>query len=134
MAIRTSSIPVGATIAPTGGTATGLVSLGQNLTDLSTYLATTGVTQLTRTAMDFTSKQPKVSLTAPGGFTQGRSGVKITSPKVLANLKRTLNSIKIDLSIDPETTVAENLALRSLAALALLDSDFDAFWINQSID
>lgn len=132
MPISNASIPVGATLAPSGGTATNLVVVGRSLSDAATFVGTTGVTQLTRTAIDFSVKQPKVNAGSPGGFTQGRSIVKITSPKVLANLKRTLNSIKIELSFDPETTDAEVTALKTQAALLLVDSDFTDFWLNQS--
>lgn len=134
MALRNASIPLGATLTPTGGTATTLSSLGQTLSELKTYLASAGVTQLTRTAVDFSTKQPKASITAPGGFTQGRSSFKMTRPKVLANTKRTLNGISVEISTDPETSAAENLDLRITACLLLLDSELDAFWLNQSVD
>lgn len=134
MSIRNASIPIGATFAPSGGTATGLIALGGDASSTKTFVATTGVTALNRTEILFSAKQPKVSPSAPGGFTQGRSSLKVTVPKVLANGNRTLNSATIEMALDPETTAAELNALRSLLQNLIVDADFDMLWLNQSID
>lgn len=132
MSIKDASLPIGATVAATGGTATNLVVLGGSLTETQAYVGTSGVTQLTRTTATFTVKQPKTSVSAPGGYTQGRSKVRIDVPKVLENLARTSNSISIELAFDPETTAAEVTALLQLASLHLIDTDLSSFWLNQS--
>lgn len=134
MSIRTASIPVGATITPSGGTATSLALLGSDATSARAFLASSGVTPLTRTELNFVCKQPKPSSGAPGGFTQGRASVKLTVPKTLSNTARTLNSGSVEIAIDPETTAAELLAIKTNLILVLADSDFDQLWLNQSVD
>lgn len=134
MSIRLASVPIGATVAPTGGTATSLVLLNADSTSAKAFIGTAGVTPLTRSEIAFEARAPKVNPTSPGGFTQGRSSAKISSPKVLANAARTLNSAKVEFSIDPETTAAELLILKTNLCLLILDSDFDQLWLNQSLD
>ncbi len=134
MTIRNSSVALGATFSPTGGTATSLVALGGDTTTTKTFVGTTGVTPLTRTEISFTGKLAKPSETAPGGFTQGRASLKLTVPKVLANTNRTLNSASVEIALDPETTSVELTAIKSLLINLLNDSDFDQLWLNQSID
>lgn len=134
MSIRNASIPLGATYTPTGGTATPLMLLSANNTEVKTFVATTGVTPLTRTEVSFFGKPPKVSASAPGGFTQGRSGFTVSQPKVLTNLKRTLNTAGVTFNIDPETTEAEANALKSLLLTLINDTDFVQLFLNQSVD
>lgn len=134
MSIRNASVPVGATFSPTGGTATSLVLLSGDSATSRAFVGTSGVTPLTRTELTFSSKLPKVSPSAPGGFTQGRASVKITVPKVLANLNRTLNSATLEIALDPETTSTDLAAIKSLLVNLIVDVDFDQLWLNQSID
>lgn len=134
MGIRTASIALGATFSPTGGTATSLVLMSNGNDEATAFIAAAGVTPLTRTDLTFQAKPSKVSASAPGGFTQGRASAKLTVPKVLANLKRTLNSAKVEMSIDPETTPAELAAIKSNLTNLINDSDFDQLWLNQSLD
>lgn len=134
MSIRNASIPVGATWAPTGGTATPIVMISSDSSSARAFIGTTGVTPLTRSEVQFASKPAKTSANAPGGFTQGRSSAKVVTPKVLTNLARTLNTGTIEISLDPETTSVELAALKSNLVNVLMDADFDQLWLNQSID
>jgi hypothetical protein len=134
MSIKTASVPIGATFSPTGGTATAITPLSTSNTDISAYVATAGVMASTRTEVTFSGKVPKVSKTAPGGYSQGRSSVLVKTPKVLANLQRTINTASFSLAIDPETTAAEVAALKSLIVNMITDADFDQFWLNQAVD
>lgn len=134
MSIRNASVPVGATYAPTGGTATGLVVLSANAGVVNTFIGTSGVTPLTRTEIEFRTKNSKPLSGAPGGYSQGRSSALITVPKTLANLNVTHNTAKFEMSIDPETTQAEVNALKLAVVNVILDADFDQLWLNQSSD
>lgn len=134
MSIRSASIPVGATFAPTGGTATSLVVLSQEAGKITAFVGTSGVLAQTRTECTFETKIPRVNSNAPGGYTQGRSIMVAKVPKTLANLARTVNTARVELSIDPETTAAEVAALKSLLVNSIVDADFDQFWQNQSAD
>jgi hypothetical protein len=134
MSIRNASVPVGATFSPTGGTATSLVVIEQKAGEVRSFIGTAGVTAKDRTELKFTSLTPKPSVSTPGGFTQGRASVTVSVPKILANTNRTINTGSISLAFDPETTVAEVAALKSVLINALIDADFDQLWLNQSLD
>lgn len=134
MSIRLASIPVGATFSPTGGTATSLVLLSSDSSSAKAFIGSSGVTPLTRTEIQFSGKPARTASGTPGGFTQGRASAKVVVPKTLANLARTLNTGTIEISIDPETTAAELVALKSALVNLLTDADFDQLWLNQSLD
>lgn len=134
MSIRASSVAVGATYSPTGGTATSLVLLNSDASSTRAFIGTAGVTPLTRSELIFAGKPARVSAAAPGGFTQGRASVKLVVPKVLTNTNRTLNSCAFEMSVDPETTAAEVQALKLTMVNLILDADFDQLWLNQSTD
>lgn len=131
--IKDASLLIGATVALSGGTATPFIMLNQSGYTVDGYIGTSGVSALTRTGLSFSTKQSKVSASAPSGYTQGRSKVVATVPKILANGERTLNTISIELSVDIETTEAEVNALKALAGNLLVDTDFAAFFANQAL-
>lgn len=132
MAIPSASISVGATVAASGGTAKTLKELNRSQGLISTYLDE-GLSFQTRREISFSTKTPKVSPSAPGNFTQARSIVLLKSPKTLANLKTTVNTLQLSLSVDPETTSSEVQDLLVLAAQLLTDSDFSDFWKAQAL-
>lgn len=131
MALTSASINVDGTVATTGGTVTALTKLGGSLDTHDAILAD-GAAFAARTQIGFTAKPPKVSSTAPAGYTQARTSAKVMKPKILANAARTINSLKIELSVDPETTAAEVQTLLVLGAQLLADSDFADFWKQQA--
>jgi hypothetical protein len=134
MGIRTSSIALGATFSPTGGTATAFSTLSSNDQSIKGFLAESGVTPLTRKEVTFEGKPSRANASSPGGYTQGRASAKLAVPKVLANLARTVNTMKVELSVDPETTDAEVTAMKSAMINLINDTDFSQLWLNQSID
>lgn len=132
MALTSASINVDGTVATTGGTATALTKLGGSLDSHDAILADNAA-YAARTQISFVAKPPKVSATAPAGYTQARTSVKLMKPKTLANAARTINSVKLELSVDPETTAAEIQTLLVLSAQLLVDSDFADFWKQQAL-
>jgi len=133
MSIQSASVNVDGTVATTGGTATSFISKGSDhgshtviLDDSSEFAAQTKVA--------FTTKDPKVSSTAPNGYTQLRNSVRIQEPLLLDNGEYTMNGFTITMNVDPETTDAEKASLRVLAAQIIHDSDYDNFWNDGSMD
>lgn len=126
MSIAGSSILKDGTIATTGGTASALTSLGDSLTEHKAYLD--GTDFLSRSEVSFSVKSPKVSVSAPNGYTQQRCVAIIKTPLVLDNGNTTINTFKIEFSSDVETTDAEKETLRVFAGQLIADSDFDDFW------
>lgn len=132
MTISASSIAIGTAISVTGGTATGVISKGDSLNKHIVVLDDSS-SFADQTTFTFNVKEPKVSITAPAGYTQARNSVVISRPLTLANGARTMNSVKIELAVDSETTDAQRDALRELAAQAIFDTDFDQYWNKQAI-
>jgi hypothetical protein len=127
MSIETA-IKTGATaVAASGGDDTNLVSLGIQGNKHTLYLE--GATSLLeRTYFEFSVKNPQPSPSAPGGSTQARATLLIKSPLTLANDNRTVNTVKIEVAYDPETTSADVEELMETAAQLAAASDFLPFW------
>jgi len=132
MTIEASSIAIGTAFSVTGGTATSVISKGDTLEKHNVVLDDGSAFKDHKT-LTFSVKEPKVSLNAPAGYTQGRNTVVIAIPKTLGNSSVTKNTIKVELSCDPETTEAEKSSLREIAAQVIFDTDFDQFWNDQAI-
>lgn len=132
MSLTTASVLKDGTVATTGGTATGFIHKGGNLglwegifDDSSEFINQSTVT--------FQVKDPKSNTGSPNGYTQGRSTVVMKVPLALDNGERTVNTLKIELACDHETTDAEIQTMLVYAAQLLADSDFSEFWKKQSL-
>lgn len=132
MAIETSSILYDGTVATTGGTATGVITKGGTLNQLNVILDDSSEF-IDQTKVEFTVREPVVNPSAPNGYTQARSAVRMLIPLSLDNTNRTVNSLKIELSVDHETTDAEIQSMLVAGAQFLHDSDFSDFWKKQSL-
>lgn len=133
MPVSTAALLTGATIAPSGGTALQFASAGSTMDKNKIYVSAD--TDLrTRREIELTVKYPKVQVSAPNGYTQARSLVTLKFPKTLANGLVTVNTITVNMSTDVETTVAEKLEYRKVAAQVLIDADFTAFFDSLAIE
>jgi hypothetical protein len=133
MSLKDSSVLVDGSVATTGGTGTPLKSLGNTLEQHELYLDESKplIEQTTITA---SVKRPKVSVSAPNGYTQGRNTVYIKVPLKLDNGSITVNTIRLEIAADFETSAAERLGMRVLAAQMLTSSQFVDFWDDASVD
>jgi len=132
MALATASIPIGATYTPSGGSATSLVSLGYSSEGVHKLYIDNGAALLLRKHIIATTKSPVVSPGAPNGYTQQRTNFYMKSPLLLANGNYTVNSLRVELSYDPETAAASVAFLREMLAHLGSDSDFDDFFVDAS--
>lgn len=133
MSISSASVLKDGTVATTGGTATALLSKGTSLTQHNCLLDD-GATFALQSEVQFSIKEPKVSATAPNGYTQVRNVVFVKVPVVLDNGNSTVNTANITMAFDPEMTAAEKLSVRVYLAQLLTDSDFTDFWDKQGLD
>lgn len=132
MTIKSSSILSGATsVSATGGSATTMIDKGTN--GLTTVIMDDGAEFALQTKLEFSIQDPVVSSAAPNGFTQARSKCRLLKPLLLDNGNYTTNTGLVQFSWDPETTDAERKEIRYLVAQAIVDSDFDEFYNNQSL-
>jgi len=117
--------------AVTGGTSETLKSLGDSLKQHDIHYG--GGTSLNRNTISFESVEHQASSGAPGGTTQERSSLIVRVPLTLANDAKTTNSLRISLSVDPETTEADRLDLMLTGAQLLGNTDFAAFWKDRTM-
>lgn len=132
MTISAASINKDGTVSVTGGTATTLLSKGDSNGSHKAILDD-GSTFALQSEFDFQAKEPKVSATAPNGYTQQRNTVVFKTPILLANGKYTVNTIKVEMACDVETTNAQRDTMRGIASQVLFDTDFEDYWEKQSL-
>jgi hypothetical protein len=132
MTIASASVLKDGTVATTGGTATSFLTRGADLVKHSVLIDDSSEF-LSQSVVEFSIKEPKVLATAPNGYTQARCTVLLKVPLALDNLAYTMNTIQIAISSDMEMSDAERLTMRVYAAQLLHDTDFLAFWDNQSL-
>lgn len=131
MSISTMAVNVGGTCSVTGGTSTSYLAKGTTL-DRRTLILSDNAEYVDQVRVELRVRDPKVNLTAPNGFTQARSEVYMEFPLLLDNGKRTANSFRLLLSVDPETTDAEIAEMRAEAAQLIFQSSLDDFWNKQA--
>lgn len=84
MGIQSSSINIDGTVATTAGTATGLIAKGGTLNEFLAILDDSSEF-IAQTKIKFTVSDPRVQTSAPNGYTQARSSVKVVVPLALDN-------------------------------------------------
>jgi hypothetical protein len=129
----TASVLVDGTVATTGGTATSFKSQGSDKSSHELVLDDSAEFEAL-TFLDCSIKKPKVSATAPNGYTQRRCTMLLKVPLALDNGSVTINTVKIEIATDVEMTAAEKLSMRVLAAQLIHDSEFVDFWDTQLLD
>jgi len=132
MGIQSSSVNIDGTVSATGGTATGVITKGNTLDQLNVILDDSSEF-ISETKLEFKVKSPVVQTSAPNGYTQARSSIKIFVPLALDNGNTTINTFELKLACDHETTAAEIESMLVLAAQLAADSDFSDFWKKQSL-
>lgn len=133
MPISSASIPIGATYAPTGGVATTLESLGQNPGVNELHLDDSPSSLLLRETLTVTTRSPIPDAGKPNGYTQRRSTLLFKQPILLANGEYTVNTLRMELSHEPESTAAQVASLRDRAMHCSVDADFDEFWVSGAV-
>jgi len=123
MSINNTTIAEDGAIAVTGGTNKTLISRGGDSNSNHFYVNEDAVANLRRT-LDITVKDAKVQVSAPGGYTQERQVIVTKVPIILANGNRTVNTYRTEISVDPETSVAQRKTDREMHSQTLFDTDF----------
>jgi len=82
----------------------------------------------TRRTMTVEAKMAKPAVGAPNGYSQQRMTVLYRKPKLLANGKIIVNTVRVEMAYDVETTQTEIQELMDVGAQTLFDADFTALW------
>jgi len=131
MALVGGSIPVGATFAPTGGTARTLKSLGSDKSSIKLLVDDSSAYNV-RTTIDVSTVEAAANASYPGGQTPNKRRASMKVPRVLADGTVFTDSISIELIAHPETSSANITAMLSGGINMLNDSDFSDLWQNGS--
>jgi hypothetical protein len=128
-----ATIKTGATtVAASGGDDQVLESLGiSGGKNLVRFVGDDNI--ITRRTLEFSTTTPKISPSAPNGYTQQRASVFMRFPLSLDNGNTTVNTVSITLAVDPETTSSEIEEYCETAAQVLAQSDFAEFWAQLSL-
>jgi hypothetical protein len=127
MTINAATPIIGGTFAaPTGGTADQLSAFGGKSEMIARFDADTEY--LTSKEAVFTVKEPTVSANAPGGYTQARTLLLLKFPRVLDNGNRTVDTLRVELSVDPEATSSEIDEYMLVGSQFCADPDFAEVW------
>jgi hypothetical protein len=137
MSLINGSIPVGATFAPTGGTARTMLDLGGDLNSRK-LLIDEGLAFSLRKTLQCSVVDSKASIVTVGNtqvtkYTGLKRRLSFKLPKQLSDLSYYVNQANIELLVHPETTVAEIANYLSLLGIAVSDIDFDAFFKSSSL-
>lgn len=132
MSLSTASVLKDGTVATTGGTATTFIEKGSSLNywegifdDSSEFIS--------QSSISCTVKDPKVNSGSPNGYTQARSSITVKVPLLLDNGSYTVNTLRLELAVDHETTDAEIQSMLVYGAQLFHDTDFSDFWKKQSL-
>jgi hypothetical protein len=125
MSLSSATIKVAPTsVAATGGSDLAFSSLG-NLSNGKLTLAALSDTDLRlRRTIDMSVKNPMPSVSGPNGYTQARTSGIFKYPKLLANGKITVATVRVEVAYDVEYTQTEVQQLIDVGAQMLCDPDF----------
>jgi len=132
MSVSNASIVTApSSITVTGGTAVAFSSLG--LADgKQTLFVAADTDQRIRRSIDVSVKPAKSSSSAPNGYTQPRATLTLKKPKVLANGKITVATLRVEMAYDVEYTQTEIQEMVDFGAQFFCDADFANFWKQMS--
>lgn len=122
MSLSTLTTLSGSTIAGTGGTAVTWNKMNQVGNKVSLAVTSDADLRVRRT-MDVTAKSPTVNPGAPNGYTQARVVKVYKAPLLLDNGAITVNTVKVEVAYDVESSASEIQDLVDVGAQMLFDAD-----------
>lgn len=131
MGIKTMSIPTGATLSATGGTAKVFADDGVTIQN-GVHLTVPATTDY-RVRESATFKYRPPALLTDGSYTRDKKSVSFNIPQLLANGKIVNNVVRIEREVHPELSAANATDLNKMAAQMLFDADTDNFWAAGSL-
>lgn len=126
MAISTSSILNGPTIAISGGTAKTL-TLTETKKNGAVVCVDTSITD-PRIVPKYTYESAQHQMLSDGSFTKARRQVQVTRPKILTSGKIDFPTGEVMMKLHPEMSDAEILSMKQDMVQLILDPEYDNFW------
>lgn len=131
MGLKNMSIPSGATLAPTGGTAIVFADDGVTIQN-GVHLVVPATTDY-RVRQSATFKYKPPTLLPDQTYSRDVKSVSYNVPFVRADGKIVNNVIRVSREVDPEFSAAAALDLNIIAAQMLFDADVTNFWTAGSV-
>lgn len=131
MPLQSAVIETGATISKTGGSAKTFAPDGMTIPN-GLHIVVPATSDF-RVREHATLKYQAPVLDSSGGYSRGVRRISFTIPRLLASGKYVNDVFTIESKIHPETSTANELDHRKMAAQMMFDSDFDAFWATGSL-
>jgi len=132
MPLSSASVLSGATLTPSGGSAISFVSAGIR-NEVNTLNCSNDADLRTRRQIVCSTREPRPSEGAPNGYTQARATAFLKFPLELENGNVTINTVRIEVAYDVETSASELTEYKVIAAQVLNDSDFSALFSSLSL-
>jgi hypothetical protein len=125
MSLVNGSIPLGATYAPTGGTAKTIKSLDNGPGYFKGFIDDSPATSLERKLLFFNFTEAKPSTAAPDGYTKQRSRFEFQLPEEVLTDVWTVNKLIVQSEISPLSGATMKALIRELLCHLGDDADFD---------
>lgn len=132
MPIQGASIPLGATVTPSGGTALVLTSDGQTVANGVHLIDAADTNFKTRRNAVAKVKQPTLSADRKS-YSKGKKSFTFVLPITDTAGVIQFPLVRVEIEDHPDMSAANLASLKSAGALCLIDSDFDAFWSSGSL-
>jgi hypothetical protein len=133
MSLSSLSVQTGGTVSVTGGSALTWKADGAPVGDSVTLYCVEDTDLRTRRSLHITVKRPKVSASAPNGFTQPRVLLYYKQPFVLDNGATTTFTWKGEVSYDAEALYTEVDDLCEMGAQFMFNTNMNAVFTQLSL-
>lgn len=134
MSLKNANVPIGATFAPTGGTATAFTTSAQPVSGGLMVVASADTDPSTRRSI--TAKAKNAAVDSKTGKFSGKDkrNTVFVSPTILADGSVVFDLIRIEIELHPQSATTKLAALKSAGICMLQDTDFDQFWALGSVE
>jgi len=130
MPLQSAAIQSGATWSSTGGTSVSFAPDGRPVQDGVRLVVTGDTNLLTRRSLVAKSTLPAPPPSVGAAARLGKNGIVYSVPFIAADGRTYNQTVRIEMSLHAEYSVANKTALKADAAALLVDSDFDNFWVS----
>lgn len=128
MAIINASIPVGATYAPTGGTARTIKFLGNIANGIKAFIDDSPTSSALRKVLYASTRAAVPSAESASGFTAEKCKLEIQVPFEDADGNVIVDKVMVEVWTSVKSSAAQRTLLRGLIANIGSDADFDDFF------
>ena len=133
MGVQNANLPLGATFAPTGGTATAFTADGTTVPNGVRIVVPADTTAATRRNATVKSRNAVIN-SATGKFSgKDKRSAVMCLPEVLPDGSISFDLVRVEIECHPQSAATKVAALKSAGLCMLSDADFDNLWAVGSV-